>query len=159
MGYDPWNFSMKLQESIETPTPKMGTHLGVWGFVPSHSPALPRAWDVTPRLPSWHALLQSLTLDTNPRLRLQQFGWMKNIRMHSSHWWIVTTSIWTYKSEAIMKGMGCLKKKINVKTTSCLKQKNKRECPSNFFTFKVIPKQIFDLWLCCKMIEESALEK
>ncbi len=27
----------KIQESIGTPTPKMGIHLGVWGFIPSHS--------------------------------------------------------------------------------------------------------------------------
>jgi hypothetical protein len=53
--------------------------------------------------------------------------------------------MWTYKSEAIMKGMGCLKKKINAKITNCLKQKNKKECPLSFFTFKVIPKQFFDL--------------
>jgi hypothetical protein len=50
-----------------------------------------------------------------------------------------------YRSKAIMKGMGCLKKKIKVKTTSYPKQKNKRECPSSFFTFKVILERLFDL--------------
>ncbi len=30
----------------------MGAHLGVWGFIPSHSPTLSGAWNVTPRLHS-----------------------------------------------------------------------------------------------------------
>jgi hypothetical protein len=37
MGFDPYNRCLKIQESIETPTPEMGVHLGVWGFIPSLS--------------------------------------------------------------------------------------------------------------------------
>jgi hypothetical protein len=51
MGFDTCNCSLKIWKSIETPTPKMGAHLGVWVFIPSHSPALLGAWNVTPRLP------------------------------------------------------------------------------------------------------------
>jgi hypothetical protein len=40
MSFDPCNFPLKIQESIGTPTPKMGVHLGVWGFIPLHSPTL-----------------------------------------------------------------------------------------------------------------------
>jgi len=29
MGFDPCNFFLKIWESIGTPTPKVGTHLGV----------------------------------------------------------------------------------------------------------------------------------
>jgi hypothetical protein len=29
MGFDPYNCSLKIQESIGTPTPKMGAHLGM----------------------------------------------------------------------------------------------------------------------------------
>jgi hypothetical protein len=36
MGFDSWNFFLKIQESVKSPTPKMGAHLGVWGFIPSH---------------------------------------------------------------------------------------------------------------------------
>jgi hypothetical protein len=36
MGFDPYNRSLKIQESIETPTPKVGVHLGVWRFI-SHT--------------------------------------------------------------------------------------------------------------------------
>jgi hypothetical protein len=43
MSFDPYNRFLKIGDSIETPTPKMGVHLGVWGFIPSHSPTLPRA--------------------------------------------------------------------------------------------------------------------
>jgi hypothetical protein len=31
MGFDPCNNSLKIPKSIETPTPKVGVHLGVWG--------------------------------------------------------------------------------------------------------------------------------
>ncbi len=55
----------------------MGIPLGVWGFIPSHSFSLPRAWNVTPGLPSWLALLQALALVTNPKLKLWQPLWQK----------------------------------------------------------------------------------
>jgi hypothetical protein len=32
MGFDPCNHSMKIWESIGTPTPNVGFHLGVWRF-------------------------------------------------------------------------------------------------------------------------------
>jgi hypothetical protein len=57
MGFDPYICPLKIQKSIGTPIPKMGIHLGVWRFIPSHSFALPWAWDVTPRLPFWPATL------------------------------------------------------------------------------------------------------
>jgi hypothetical protein len=41
MGFDPYNRPLNIQKSIGTPTPKMGVHLGVWGFIPSRSFALP----------------------------------------------------------------------------------------------------------------------
>jgi len=44
MGFDPCNCFLKIQESIETLIPKVGTHLGMWGFIPSHSFTLSGAW-------------------------------------------------------------------------------------------------------------------
>jgi hypothetical protein len=41
MGFDPFNHFLKTQESIKTPTPKVEAHLGMWGFIPSHSLAVP----------------------------------------------------------------------------------------------------------------------
>jgi len=35
MSFNHYNFLLKIRESIGTPTLKMGTHLGVWGFIPS----------------------------------------------------------------------------------------------------------------------------
>jgi hypothetical protein len=35
ISFDPYNCPLKIWESIKTPTPKVGTHLGVWGFIPS----------------------------------------------------------------------------------------------------------------------------
>jgi hypothetical protein len=62
MGFDPCNRPLNIQESIGTATPKMGIHLGMWRFIPSHSFALPGAWDVTHGLRSWHAPLQTFAL-------------------------------------------------------------------------------------------------
>jgi len=50
MNFDPCNRPLKIRESIGTRTPKVGAHLGVWGFIPSHSLAFLRAWNVTPEL-------------------------------------------------------------------------------------------------------------
>jgi hypothetical protein len=43
MNFYPCNFLLKIWESLRTPTPKVGAHLRVWGFIPSHSPTLPGA--------------------------------------------------------------------------------------------------------------------
>jgi len=62
MNFDPYNHFLKIREFIGIPTPKVGAHLGVWGFIPSHSFALPRAWDVTPGVLSWPSPLQAFAL-------------------------------------------------------------------------------------------------
>jgi hypothetical protein len=72
MGFDSYNCSLKIWESIGTPTLKVGAHLGVWRFIPSHFRTLPGTWDVTPGLPSWLTPSQALALVANPRLRLRQ---------------------------------------------------------------------------------------
>jgi len=40
MGFDPYNRSLKIRESIGTPTPQVGVTLGVWRFILSHFFAL-----------------------------------------------------------------------------------------------------------------------
>jgi hypothetical protein len=35
MSFDPCNRPLKIWKSIGTITPKVGAHLGVWGFIPS----------------------------------------------------------------------------------------------------------------------------
>jgi hypothetical protein len=50
LGFDPCNHSLNIWESIEIPTPNMGVHLGVWGFFPSHSFALPGPWECDSRV-------------------------------------------------------------------------------------------------------------
>jgi hypothetical protein len=75
-----YNCLLKIQESIRTPTPKVGVHLGVWGFICSYSPTLPGAWNVTPGLHFWLApLIVSPCL--GPRLKLRQniYWFPKNI--------------------------------------------------------------------------------
>ncbi len=47
LGFGLCNRPLKIWKSTGTPTPKMRIHLGVWGFFPSHSFALPKAWNVT----------------------------------------------------------------------------------------------------------------
>jgi hypothetical protein len=70
MGFDSWNFSLKIQKSTETSIPKVGAHLGVWGFIPSPSLTLPGAWNVIPGLHTWLTPLQAFVLVASPRLRM-----------------------------------------------------------------------------------------
>jgi hypothetical protein len=37
MSFNPWNTSLKIWDSIGIPAPKVGIHLGVSRFIPSHS--------------------------------------------------------------------------------------------------------------------------
>jgi len=50
MSFDPYNCPLKIWESIRTPTPRMGVHLGMCGFILSHFPTLSRAWNMTFKL-------------------------------------------------------------------------------------------------------------
>jgi len=71
MSFDPYNHSLKIWKSIETPIPRVGAHLGVWRFIFSHSTTLPKTWNVTPGLHTWLAPLQVLALVASPRLGLR----------------------------------------------------------------------------------------
>jgi hypothetical protein len=71
MCFDPCNCSLKIWESIKTPTPKVGVHLGVWGFILSHYPTLLRTWYVSLVFHSWPAPSQAFALVASPRLGLQ----------------------------------------------------------------------------------------
>jgi hypothetical protein len=53
MGFDPYNYFLKIRKSIWTPIPKMGVHLGVWKFIPSHSLTLPHFREHEMWLPSF----------------------------------------------------------------------------------------------------------
>jgi hypothetical protein len=53
MGFDPCNHSLKIWESIEILTPKMGAHLGVWAFILSHFPILSSSWEHEMWLPGF----------------------------------------------------------------------------------------------------------
>jgi hypothetical protein len=74
MSFDSWNFLLKIQESIRIPILKMGAHLGVCGFIPSHFPTFSGTWNMTPGLHFWPTPLQALALVASRRLRLR-------------HWW------------------------------------------------------------------------
>jgi hypothetical protein len=69
-GFDPCNRSLKIWESIGTPTPKVGTHLGVWRSIPSHFPTLPWTWNVIPGLHSWSTPFTSPCFDCEPKVRV-----------------------------------------------------------------------------------------
>ncbi len=51
IGFDPYNYFLKIWKSIVIPSPNVWAHFGVWRFIPSRSPTLLGAWDVTPMLP------------------------------------------------------------------------------------------------------------
>jgi hypothetical protein len=74
-----------------------GTPLGVWGFIPSHSPTLLKEWNVTLELSSWPAPLQALALVANPRLGSWQMDKLslltKILVRYSWNWWMRTIMI------------------------------------------------------------------
>jgi len=72
MGFVPCNYSLRIWEFTWTPTPKVRAHLGMWGFIPSHSLALLGTWNVTFGLHIWPAPSQALALVVSLRLRLWQ---------------------------------------------------------------------------------------
>jgi len=102
MGFDPYNCSLKIQESIRTPTPKVGVHLGVWGFIPSHSLALLRAWNVTIGFPSWSTPSQALALVTSPKLGSQHQISSNGFKIK----WQWRTRRWTIK-EILLQEINC----------------------------------------------------
>jgi hypothetical protein len=97
-----WRFGSPFGTLI----PKMGIHLAVWRFTPSHSFALPGTWDVTPGLPSWPAPLQAFALVTNPRLGLRHwpnhnyyimwFVWSNHGACWTSKVTTTQQSLWVY---------------------------------------------------------------
>jgi hypothetical protein len=72
MDFDPYNRSLKIRESIRTLILKVGAHLGVWRFIPSHYPTLLGAWNAIPGLHFWFTPSRTFTLIASPRLRLRQ---------------------------------------------------------------------------------------
>ncbi len=68
-------FVLKIWESIRTLIPKVGAHLGVRRFIPSHSPTFLGVWDLIFGLPSWLAPLQTFALVASSKIRSQQFYW------------------------------------------------------------------------------------
>jgi hypothetical protein len=71
LGFDLDNHSLNIRESTETPTPNMGVHLGVWGFFPSHSFALPEHENATPRFSLGSHPCKPFALVVSPRLGSQ----------------------------------------------------------------------------------------
>jgi hypothetical protein len=79
LSFDLCNCLLKIWKSIRTPTPKVGVHLGVWRFIPLHTPTFSGAWDVILRIPSWPATLQALALVVSPKLKLRHYFTLKNL--------------------------------------------------------------------------------
>jgi hypothetical protein len=71
MGFDPYNHFLKIQESIGTLIPKVKVHLGMWRFIPSHSPTLLGTRNVTLVLHFWPAPSQAFALVASPMLKFQ----------------------------------------------------------------------------------------
>jgi hypothetical protein len=89
MGFDSYNRSLKIQESFGTPIPQVGVALGVWRFILSHFPSLPRVQDVPPMSLSCLALLQALVLVASPRLGLRYLVLFSSITFITLEigWW------------------------------------------------------------------------
>jgi hypothetical protein len=70
MGFDPYNYVMKIRESIWDSNSQNGSSRGSVKVHALTLFALPGACEVTPRPPSLPATLQALALVTKPKLRL-----------------------------------------------------------------------------------------
>jgi len=70
LSFDPCNYSMKIQESIRTPTPKKEAPLEVWRFIPSHFPTLSGAYSMTLGLPLLACNFASPCLGREPKARV-----------------------------------------------------------------------------------------
>jgi hypothetical protein len=82
MNFDLCNLSLKIRESIRIPTPKVGDHLGVCEFIPSHLLTLSRAWNVTFGLHFRPAPLQALALVVSPKLKSWQLNFFFGVKWH-----------------------------------------------------------------------------
>ncbi len=72
MNLTPCNCPLKIRQFTKTLIPKMGVHLGVWRFIPSHAFALMGTWNMTLGLSLGSHLCKPFALVVSPRLRLQQ---------------------------------------------------------------------------------------
>jgi len=74
MNFDPCNCPLKIQDSIGTPLglrlPKWELTWELWGFIPSHSSALLRAWNLTPGQTLGPHLCKPFYLDHKPKARI-----------------------------------------------------------------------------------------
>ncbi len=95
MGFDSCNCFLKIWKSIWTSTPKVGAHLGVREFIPSHSPTLSGIWNVIPRFHSWLAPSQAFALVVSPKLVLPH-DWFTLVRCLN---WKGLAKTWLYLSE------------------------------------------------------------
>jgi hypothetical protein len=100
MSCDLWNCFLKIQKSIGTPTPKVGVHLGVCGFIPSHPPTHLGAWNVKPGLHFQPTPLQALALVMNLRLRL----WQLPCPLSYVIIWHYDGYVWMYKTNVTWSG-------------------------------------------------------
>jgi len=72
MSFDYYNCLLKIHKSTGTLTPKVGAHLGVCGFIPSHSSTLLGTQNVILEFHSWPTSLQAFALVTSTRPRVWQ---------------------------------------------------------------------------------------
>jgi hypothetical protein len=160
MGFDPCNRSLKIQESIKTLISKVGTHLGVWRFIASHSPALPGVWNVILGLHYWPTLSQTLALVASPRLGLQHFYYWRNWLMFKKIvenmmllkeldvvqdlWWrpIIIEEI-QHCSKHRLKTCYCYK----ILLWTCCWRNLQFKIPILFYTF-IATQNVGGLWIC-----------
>jgi hypothetical protein len=72
-SFDPWNTSLNIWDSIGIPILKVGVHLGVCGFIPSHS---------------WECKCDSRVALSSPTFPCLCLGWepkVKGVTIHECH--------------------------------------------------------------------------
>jgi hypothetical protein len=94
MGFDPYDCTLNIQESIGTPTPKVGVPLGVWGVYSLTLFCTPENMRHDSWLPFLACNLATLCLGHKPNARvatvLLKLGWLFWLRfvvvLHGNFW-------------------------------------------------------------------------
>jgi hypothetical protein len=82
MSLGPYNFPLKIRQSIGTPTPRVGTHLGVWRFIPTHF-NIPRSMKCVSRASFLARMFASPCLGREPKVRV--VTWVEILSLFFCH--------------------------------------------------------------------------
>jgi len=93
MNFNFCNHTLKIQKSTGILIPKVTTHLGMWGFIPSHSPSLLGMYVVFKHVDDVNMHYSPLTLMAFLDTLIRAFGFLQHrlgiVTSCMVAWWLV----------------------------------------------------------------------